>query len=323
MIHYRTFRNTDPPGLVEVWNAAFTGRGAARLHGYSWTEYFLFSKPYFDPESLIVAQDEGQIVGFAWAGFGPDDSESALDHRSGVICLLGVAPSHRRQGIGSELLRRAEMYLQAHGSKESFAGPMYPLNPFTFGLYGGSNSPGFLDSDPLARPFFEHHGYAVASSSLVFRRPLQQPISFADGRFAAHRLRYEISINPYQGTTWWQECILGPVDLYEYRLQDKLTGRSAAHALLWEMETYVPRWNEHAVGITDLAVSTEIRRQGLAKFLMVGLLHYLQDQFFNVVEIQVRADNPAGINLLHGLGFEQVDAGHIYRKGAASGESAA
>jgi ribosomal protein S18 acetylase RimI-like enzyme len=58
----------------------------------------------------------------------------------------------------------------------------------------------------------------------------------------------------------------------------------------------------------------EMRRQGLAKFLMAQILRYLQDQFFNLVEIQVQADNTAAIELLRGLGFEQVDAGHIYRK---------
>ncbi|HTU93863.1 MAG TPA: GNAT family N-acetyltransferase [Gemmataceae bacterium] len=314
MIHYRTFRNTDPPGLVEVWNTAFTGRGAARLQGCSWTEFFLFSKSYFDPENLIIAQADGQIVGFAWAGFGPNESENALDAGSGVVCLIGVAPSHRRQGIGSELLRRAEAHLRSRGSNELFAGPMYPLNPYTFGLYGGSNSPGFLDSDPLARPFFEHHGYSIEHSCLVFQCPLMRALNIVDGRFAAHRLRYEINISPFQGTTWWQECILGPVELYEYRLKDKLTNRRAARALMWEMETYVPSWNAHAIGITDIVVSTEMRRHGLAKFLMAQMLRYLQDQFFNVVEMQVPADNTDAINLLRTLGFEQVDVGHVYRK---------
>src|SRR5689334_8729850 len=89
VIHYRTFRNADPPGLVEVWNAAFTGRGAVRLQGPTWMEYFLFAKPYFDPHSLIIACADSQIVGFAWAGFGADDSESTLFPRSGVLCLLG------------------------------------------------------------------------------------------------------------------------------------------------------------------------------------------------------------------------------------------
>ena len=59
----------------------------------------------------------------------------------------------------------------------------------------------------------------------------------------------------------------------------------------------------------------EMRRQGLAKFLIAQVLRYLQDQFFSLIEIQTRADNTAAVNLLCSLGFEQVDAGHIYRKG--------
>src|ERR671938_100354 len=72
VVHYRTFRNTDPPGLVDVWNACFTGRGAAYVHGPGVLEYFLFAKPYFDPDGLIVALEGSEVVGFAHAGFGPN-----------------------------------------------------------------------------------------------------------------------------------------------------------------------------------------------------------------------------------------------------------
>ena len=314
MIDYRTFRNADPPGLVEVWNSAFTGRGAVHLQNPTWMEYFLFAKPYFDPDGLIVACDDHKIVGFAWAGCGPNDTDSALDPRSGVLCLLGVLPSHRRQGIGSELLRRAETFLRRRGGADLFAGPMYPLNPYTFGLYGGSGSSGFLDSDVLARPFLEHRGYALEKTCLVFQCRMQQALSITDGRFAAHRLRFEIHANPFQGTTWWQECVLGPIELHEYRLQDKLTARTVARALMWEMETYINRWGEHAIGISDIVVPEEMRRQGLAKFLLAQILRYLQDQFFTAVEIQAGADNTAAVNLLRSLGFNQVDTGHIFRK---------
>jgi GNAT superfamily N-acetyltransferase len=191
---------------------------------------------------------------------------------------------------------------------------MYPLNPYGFGVYGGSSSPGFLESDPLAGPFLERRGYAKENTCLVFQAPLQGARPVADGRFAAHRLRYEVHASPFQGTTWWQECILGPVELHEYRLQDKLTGRTVARALMWEMETYTGRWDEHAIGFTDIVVPEELRRQGLARFLLVQVLRYLRDQFFAVAEVQTRADNIAAVGLLRGLGFEQIDAGHIYRK---------
>lgn len=300
--------------MVAVWNAAFTGRAAVRMPGSLWMEYFLFAKTYFDPQSIIVACEAERIVGFVWSGFGPNDTENALDPTVGVICLLAVAPPHRRQGIGTELLHRAETSLRQHGVQHIFAGPLYPLNPYTFGVYGGSSSPGFLESDALAQPFFEKHGYAVERTCRVFHRSVPSIPPVADARFAAHRLRYEVHANPFQGTTWWQECVLGPVELHEYRLQDKLTGHTAARALLWEMEPYRQQWNQHAIGILDISVPTEVRQQGLAKFLMAQLFRYLQDQFFTLVEVQIRDDNTAALGLMQSLGFEEVDRGHLFHR---------
>ena len=103
---------------------------------------------------------------------------------TGVLCSLGVIPSHRKQGIGAELAVAAEDYLRRRGAMTLYAGPMAPLNPFTFGLYGGSQSAGFLDSDAAAGPFFERRGYQTQETKLVFQCPLDRPPVVADGRFA-------------------------------------------------------------------------------------------------------------------------------------------
>src|ERR1700730_4195185 len=108
VIHYRSFRNDDPPALVQIWNEAFTGRGAVKLAHSSPLEFHVFAKPYFDPNGLILALDDRVPVGFGHAGFGPNETQSALGTATGVVCMLGVRPSHRRRGIGSELLRRCE-----------------------------------------------------------------------------------------------------------------------------------------------------------------------------------------------------------------------
>ena len=169
MIEYRTFLNTDPPALAEIWNDAFSGRGSVKFSGASPLETFVFAKPYFDPAGLIVAHEEGRQVGFAHVGFGPNAEQSALCTKSGVICLLGVRATYRRRGIGSELLRRCEAYLTERGAQRVFAGPQAPFDPFYFGLYGGAGLPGFLVSDPNAEPFFVQRGYqsenAVATSN--------------------------------------------------------------------------------------------------------------------------------------------------------------
>jgi ribosomal protein S18 acetylase RimI-like enzyme len=316
VIHYRSFCNTDPPGLVNVWNESFTGRGAVVLRSATLLEYFLFAKAYFDPEGLIVAADGDKLVGFALAGFGPSNDGSRLDMTAGVLGALGVIPSHRKQGIGAELAARAEDYLRRRGARTLYAGPMAPLNPFTFGLYGGSQSPGFLDSDPAAGPFFERRGYLSQEAKLVFQRPLDRPPVVIDGRFAAYRQRYEITVGPRKETTWWQECVFGPLELHDYRLTDKATGKWAARASLWEMETYSPAWNEHAVGLAELEVVTDARRKGLARFLLAQILRHVHEQFFTVAEIQAAETNVAAVNLIRGLGFTQVDRGRRFRREA-------
>jgi ribosomal protein S18 acetylase RimI-like enzyme len=315
VVHYRSFRNTDPPGLVQVWNEAFTGRGAVRLHTASPLERHVFAKPYFDPAGLIVAEEDGRTVGFAHAGFGTCPAADTLEVASGVTCAVGVLPARQRHGIGTALLRRCEDYLRGRGAKALYAGPLRPLNPFYHGLYGGSELAGFLASDPAAEPFLLRSGYQVDRTALVFQRRLNQPLKVVDGRFAAHRVRFEL----HTGTgkrlgPWWQECALGTVEPLEFALEEKPTRTVGARALVWEMEGFSWRWNKTAAGIVELEVRPDLRRHGLAKYLMAQVLRYLQEQYFELAEVQIVEPNEPAVKLLRGLGFEQVDRGRSYRR---------
>jgi ribosomal protein S18 acetylase RimI-like enzyme len=312
VIHFRTFRNGDPPLLARLWNESLTGRGAVPLRGAALLEYFTFAKPYFDPAGLILAEDGGAPVGFVHAGFGPSADGSHIDDSVGVICALAVIPTHRSQGVGSELLRLAEGYLRDKGAKTIYAGSVDPRNPYLFGIYGGSRSPGFLDSDAAARPFLEGRGYRLAGTRQVYQCALDQPPTTADGRFAAFRQRYEIHVGPRRGLSWYQEAAVGPIELHEYRLMEKEGGRTVARASLWEMETFSQRWNEHAFGVAEVFVEPEVRRQGLAKFLLAQLLRHLHEQFFTLAEAQADVDDLPAVGLYKGLGFSVVDSGRSF-----------
>ncbi|MCS6850520.1 MAG: GNAT family N-acetyltransferase [Gemmataceae bacterium] len=315
MIQYRHFRNTDPPALVDIWNEALAGRGSVRLRHSSPLERHVFCKPYFDPAGLIVAEEDGTRVGFVHAGFGPDASESCLSTDAGVICLIAVRPAYQRRGVGSELLRRAEDYLCSRGARSIYAGPRRPRNPFYLGLYGGAELPGFLESDPAAEPFFSRHGYNRVETSLVFQRRLDQTVNVTDGRFAAHRRRFEVRLVPrIEVGSWWQESVWGLIEPVKFRLEEKGTGQLVAHATAWEMEGFSWRWNLPAVGLVDLWVSENLRRQGLGKFLLANILRYLQEQFFGLTEVQTTETNIAATCLCRSLGFQLVDRGHVYRK---------
>jgi ribosomal protein S18 acetylase RimI-like enzyme len=315
VVVFRTFRNDDPPRLAALWNEAFTGRGAVRLRTSSPLERFVLAKPYFDRAGLILALEDGVPVGFAHAGFGANVDETALSYERGVVCAIGVRPTHRRRGIGRELIHRCESYLTQKGARAIYAGPLRPFNPFYLGLYGGSELPGFLASEPTAEPFFSRLGYEREDTCLVLQRVLHEPINIADARFPDIRRRCEVCIEPWtEAATWWQECVRGPVENVGFHLEEKDTGQVVARAAVWEMDGFTWRWNQPAVAIVDVEVPEDRRRQGFAKFTLCQMLRHLQDQYFGVAEVQTMRDNQAALSLYRGLGFTQVDEGHIYRK---------
>lgn len=315
MIVYRTFRNFDPPHLASIWNDAFPNRGSYPLTNNVPFERWVLSKPYFDPAGLFVAVDDNRPVGFAHAGFGPNDTGDDLGTANGVVCIVAVLTAYRRQGIGSELLSLCEEYLRRRGATALWAGAMRPANPFYFGLYGGSDSPGFLTSDPGAGPFLEMNGYVGASTALVFQRRLDQPVTVADPRFNLLKRRYEVQILPRTPVgTWWQECQFSTLEPIEFRLEDKLTGMPAARCMLWEMEGYSWRWQAPSAGLLDLQVRADLRRQGLGRFLVTQILRFLQDQYFMILETQMSERNAPAVGLFRSLGFEQADVGRLYRR---------
>jgi ribosomal protein S18 acetylase RimI-like enzyme len=315
VVSYRKFRNTDPPLLVDVWNDALNGRGAVHLKTSSPLERFTFAKPYFDPAGLILAEENGTCVGFCHAGFGPNQEQTALSYASGVTCLVCVRTSHRRRGIGSELLRHSEAYLRERGAQQLFAGAMSPLDPFYLGLYGGSSAPGFLASDAAAEPFFVHHHYQPVQTALVFQRRLSQPLRLIDPRLVAHRMHYDIRVGAnLSRMSWWQECVYGLVEPLEFLLDEKPGPRVAARLLVWEMDGLGTRWNMPAVGICDLQVREDLRGQGVGKFFLSQVLRYVQEQFFELVEVHVPEPNAPAVKLCRSLGFEQVDVGRQYQR---------
>src|SRR5262249_2849759 len=161
------------------------GRGAYPVRTPALFERWIFSRTYFSQDDLTVAYDDqtGAVAGFSLIGFGPDEELSALMAQKGVVCAVLVRPTFRRQGIGRGLLPRADADLRERGAASVTVGSIWPNNPYLFGLYGGSNSPGILVGEPEAEPFLRSQGYAPAETALVFQRKLDTPLAVVDTRF--------------------------------------------------------------------------------------------------------------------------------------------
>lgn len=314
MIQYRSFRNTDPPAIVGLWNASLSHTRIVPVPSATFLEYFTFAKNYFDYDGFIVACEGDKLVGFVHAGFGPRPDQAGLDSSLGVICVLGVLPSYRRCGIGSQLLLRAEAYLRQRGASTIFFGSQTPNNPFLFGLHGGCTNVGIVHDDPATLGFMQRHHFRPYREMAIHRRSLARLPAIMDTRFGAIRTHFDIVGCALRRATWWQESTLGPVDAVEYYLQDRATRSIPARMVLWDMEPFHLQWGESCVGLIDLFVQENCRRLGLAKYLVFHVLRHLRERSFSQFEAAVDMANPALMALLHTLEFEPIGAGMCYYK---------
>ncbi|MBL8851077.1 MAG: GNAT family N-acetyltransferase [Planctomycetaceae bacterium] len=320
MIQYRTFRNPDPPRILELWNHCPLGRSGARPQSTDVFEVFNYSQLFFDPAGLILACDGPQIVGLCHAGFCCTDDESRLDYSRGVICLTLVHPDYNRQGIGRELVRRAEAYLAERGAVEIFAGPSPHRDPFYFGLYGGTRPSGFLESDPLAHSFFLGVGYIEHERHGVYQRNLavaRDPINL---RIAAIRRQTELTIvdKPYHPTWWWYTHFgrwdSAGIDLLRFRLVRKQDGEPLAGVTVIGLDQYIPVWQKRAIGLVDLFVVESLRGQGYGQTLLVEVLRRLRQELIDLAEVHAPDANQLATRVIQAAGFERVDTGAVYRK---------
>jgi ribosomal protein S18 acetylase RimI-like enzyme len=97
----RTAQTADLPAVLELWQRAGAEPGHTDDTGS------LIKLITYDPGALLVAMDDGAVVGSVIAGW---------DGWRGTIYRLAVAPSHQRRGLGTQLVSTAVKRLRALGA---------------------------------------------------------------------------------------------------------------------------------------------------------------------------------------------------------------
>ncbi len=314
LIEYRAFRNTDLPQLAEIWRGHSASRGLMQPMSMAVFERFVVSKPTFDPGGLIVAADEGKLIGFAHAGFGPTTDGSTLSTERGVTSLILLRPDVE-EAVAGELLARAETYLKSRGAKTLYGGGRYPLSPFYLGLYGGSEMSGVLDSDPRSKAIFCSAGYSAVKRSLVLNRDLAgfRPVVDRQQVQIRRTTRLETTVDP-PAKHWWDAVMFEPFERIKWALVEREGGPPLASVNFWNLETMIGTWGVRAVGVVDLEVNSQQRRRGLATNLLGEAFRQLQGQGITLAEAHVPEENSAGLAIFHALGFSEVDASTLYCK---------
>ncbi len=278
-------------------------------------EFAVFSKAHFDRNGLIVATLDGKLLGFVHAGFGPNETGTAIDKSMGTTHLLMLRAGYDDEALVDALLGASEEYLRSSGATVIYAGGIKPLNSFYLGLYGGSEIPGVLQSNQLLRSACLRRGYvqsaqvAILQSDLVrFHPPVTRKV-----RQLSRMTRFEETVDPIS-SNWWEACVWGSQQRDRFRLIDKTSDRVIATASFWDVQPLSACWGICTAGLFELEVDPEWRRQGCATFLVSEAIRLLRRRGVSTVEVQTMITNEPALEFYRSIGFVEVDHGHVFRK---------
>jgi GNAT superfamily N-acetyltransferase len=321
---FRPYRNGDSPALADLWNRATPERGVVRPLTVHEFDALAIGKLHFDAAGLIVAQRDGQIVGFAHAGFGPAEPlgpSHELDQSMGTVSMVMIDPRVNDPALEQGLLVEAERYLRSRGASVVYAGGQSPLNPFYWGIYGGSEFSGILDSHTAFRRVVDRAGYEPAASTVLFEIDLTRGEP-RDPRAPLFRRQCRVEvIEDVLPAGWWQALAIGLFRPSAFQLVEKSTSRALARATTWDIASgYGIGDGRTRTGLIDVEVELGQRRRGYGRHLVSEILRYVRGRSTDVVVVQTSSMNHPALGLYRSIGFEAIETATLYRLPAQTGE---
>jgi ribosomal protein S18 acetylase RimI-like enzyme len=316
--HIRTFRNTDPPAMAALWNRSVPARATARPLSGNDFDTHVVSKPHFDAAGLIVAEQDGRLVGFVHAGFGPSqrlDVPHQLDCTFGTIAMLVIDPEADAadSALGPRLVAEGREYLRRRGAEVVYAGGQYPLNPFYWGIYGGSEWAGILTAHASFLRGVVEAGFEPVSTTVLFEADLSAAEPRDPRAVLIRRLaRVEIT-EDVPPRNWWESLALGEFRPTRYRLLTKADDHELAHATTWDMNWFGRADGRSRIGLIDLKVDPAHRRKGHGRYLVSEILRQARNEMVSRVDVQTGATNAPALALYESLQFEPVETSILYR----------
>ncbi|MDR3621295.1 MAG: GNAT family N-acetyltransferase [Paludisphaera borealis] len=317
MIHFRPFRNSDPPALVKLWNQSVPEHSCVRPLLVHELDDHAFGSVFFDRAGLIVAERDSRPVGFVHAGFGPDqpvgEHPFALTPEMGVVAMVAAEPGPDAQATAESLIVEAERYLRSRGAQVLYGGGQFPLNPFYWGLYGGSEASGVPSSHTQFSSALSALGYEPISTTVHLHYDLDQEES-RDPR--APLLRRQAAVEFIEDpvpSNWWENIALSDFHLTHVRLESRTEGVEIARAHTWDMTWFGRGDGRTRIGVYGVEVAPAHRGKGYGRFLLAEILRHARENNFERAEVQTLADNQLALTLYQSLGFEPVEQSTVFR----------
>lgn len=314
-VSYGPYQGGDEAALVACWNRSMP-KDQVSLGRFIETTLL---DGNFDELGLIEARDErGEVRGFAHAvtyrqASAAAGAEGPPGGKDGWLSLLVVDPGYRRQGMGSELMSRAEGYLASQGCSRIVVSP-YPPAYYYPGVPAGRY--------PGSTEFFDSRGYRRGAEVVAMDVSLAGYEMPEDVHKAKHRLKSEgwkfggATPSVYtrlvqlcrEFTDDWADVMLtalrywaDPSQVQVAVLGDKVAGFAIFGAFHGCADRFGP-----------FGVSTEFRRSGIGNVILHDTLREMASRSLHSAWFLWTGEDDAAGRLYKRAGFEVTRRFAIY-----------
>ena len=312
-LNIRPFRNVDLPALVRIWVEHWSAAGPPPYVNQPKFEQAVLSRTFFDPETLLVAETDNELVG--WCHFS-GAVKNSLHHEDDVtlvhaLCLssssndavaLGLLAAIEKSSKSTSHLRVGVV----RDDQRGYAG----LEPIGYGI-------GIPVSDYRSSSFLQQAGYAPGMTHLRMVATVpgyRPPVNRSALQF---RRNTQIAWTPTLPTDHRLAASLGHLDIESAELLER-GGSSLSAVSIWfsdpEAEVMSP-----STAILDLQRQHENGSLIPADSYLIGaLVHSLNQRNIQTVETTIDSDRTELIDQLQTLQFRVVDEGTCWTKTSQS-----
>ena len=324
MLTIRSFRNEDPPKLLEIWRKNRLVPEQNRFFPLSMAKLDIgpLAMPFFDRREIQLALVDDQPVGFAHVGFGPNPSGSDLSRDVGHIAMIAVVPEYPEPVVVcKELIKACEAVLIDSGVRDIYGGSPHPSLPYYFGLYGGAEPVGFFDADTAVVEAFQQLGYDANQKTIRFQRELADysPPFLPTMLQWKSKLRLLVNDRP-TAKNWWDALVLVQYDWIEVTamLEEKNMPVAQIRIRLTEPDAepayrlYGNNWN---AALTDIRVRPDHHHRGVGTYILAETLRYvIAMERVARIEAHIAESSSNLYRLLRVLDWNEAETGTIFNK---------